>query len=100
MVSLRYGTDLPSRQDDAARDEMIRSVIRGPLMAMTAMHMLPEREGREAVAFWVEALRPYRRDQIEDAFVHFARTAGGKYPSPQAIIEAINNLSRRKSWNM
>lgn len=78
------------------RDDAIRACIRGPLMAMTAMHMMPEREGREAVAFWVEVLRPYQVDQIGQAFTHFARTSGGKYPSPQAIIETINKLKGRK----
>ena len=89
------GINLPSQIEDKDRDDAIRTAIRGPLTAMTAMHMMPAREGQEAVAFWVEALRPYRVEQIRDAFTHFARTGGGKYPSPQIIIETINKLKGR-----
>ena len=95
-VSHPSGTSLPSEVPDKDRDDAIRSCIRGPLMAMTAMHMMAERDGRDAVAFWVEALRPYHVNQIAEAFTHFARTSGGKYPSPQAIIETINKLKGRK----
>lgn len=78
---------------------MIKAAIRGPLTAMTAMHMLPKDQAKEAIAFWVEALKPYREEQILEAFGYFARNAGSKYPSPQAIIETINKLGKRKAWN-
>ena len=74
---------------DPARDDEIRATIRGPLTAMTAMHMMQPQEAKEAIAFWVEALRPYTPEQIRFGFVTFSRNAGSKYPSPQAIIEAI-----------
>jgi len=57
---------------------------------MTTLHMMGDREKREAFQFWVEAMRPYPDEWIKDAFAWFARNGGGAYPSPQKIIAVIN----------
>lgn len=81
---------LPSTRDDPERDRRIKDVIRGPISAMTALHLLGEREKTEAWRFWVDSLKPYPPNWIEDAFKFFARNGGGRYPNPQNIIEIIN----------
>lgn len=90
------GINLPSQRDDPERDAAIKAAIRGPLTAMTAMHLSSAQDAKEALAFWVDALRPYHVEQIKAAFLFFARSGGGKYPSPQAIIATIEKLKARK----
>jgi hypothetical protein len=68
----------------------IAEAIRGPLSAMTTLHMQPEKDRKAGWQFWIDSLRPYPAEWVADAFRYFARNSGGQYPNPQRIIEIIN----------
>lgn len=81
---------LPSTKPDPARDAKIAEAIRGPISAMTTLHMQPEKDRKSGWQFWIDSLRPYPAEWVADAFRYFARNSGGQYPNPQRIIEIIN----------
>lgn len=90
-VCLRNGaSSLPSKQENPQADRAIAMVIRGPISAMTTLHLMGADEREAALEFWIKSLRPYPPSWISDAFEYFARNGGATYPSPQRIIEIIN----------
>lgn len=78
---------VPARQ--SGTDAAIKAAIRGPLMAMTAMHLMSETDAKAVIEFWVNVLRPFTPEQIAEGFTRFAQNGGGRHPNPQLIVAAI-----------